>query len=256
MCEKGTEARQGASSDEGELQAMAQGSDVSAYGSEASLAREVRVRDALIHEVHHRVKNNLQTVESLMRLHIRRCDSEEARNVLEEASCRLRSMAVVHAMLSEAVAERVDAIELARKVAAQVKLGLCGDTDAFRIEVLGRPRLIPGSMATSLALVIAEITHNSFEHGFSGRGRGEVRIVFEEGPERLAITICDNGRGLPPGFDLDSPASMGLTLMKTLVEDDLRGRIEAVDSPLGACFLFTVPNRLLDEAGASQEEHA
>ena len=68
---------------------------------EQALAREIRVKDALIHEVHHRVKNNLQTVESLMRLHIRRCPSEEARSVLVEAAGRLRSMAIAHEMLSE-----------------------------------------------------------------------------------------------------------------------------------------------------------
>ena len=75
---------------------------------EQALAREIRVKDALIHEVHHRVKNNLQTVESLMRLHIRRCPSEEARSVLVEAAGRLRSMAIAHEMLSEATKEQVD----------------------------------------------------------------------------------------------------------------------------------------------------
>ena len=106
---------------------------------EQALAREIRVKDALIHEVHHRVKNNLQTVESLMRLHIRRCPSEEARSVLAEAAGRLRSMAIAHEMLSEATKEQVDAIELARRVSQQVKTSMCGDSSQFCITVTGTP---------------------------------------------------------------------------------------------------------------------
>lgn len=108
---------------------------------EQALAREIRVKDALIHEVHHRVKNNLQTVESLMRLHIRRCPSEEARSVLVEAAGRLRSMAIAHEMLSEATKEQVDAIELARRVSQQVKTSMCGDSSQFCIKVTGTQRI-------------------------------------------------------------------------------------------------------------------
>lgn len=108
---------------------------------EQALAREIRVKDALIHEVHHRVKNNLQTVESLMRLHIRRCPSEEARNVLVEAAGRLRSMAIAHEMLSEATKEQVDAIELARRVSSRSKL-VCAVTQVGFASQLPEPRAL------------------------------------------------------------------------------------------------------------------
>ena len=203
---------------------------------EQALAREIRVKDALIHEVHHRVKNNLQTVESLMRLHIRRCPSEEARSVLVEAAGRLRSMAIAHEMLSEATKEQVDAIELARRVSQQVKTSMCGDSSRFCITVTGAPRLIPGSVSISLALVIAEITCNSFEHGFAEETQGNVNISLKQTEKGLRVTIGDDGCGLPSGFTVQGQTSMGLTLMRTLVEDDLRSELEEVATPIGTCF--------------------
>jgi len=221
---------------------------------EQALAREIRVKDALIHEIHHRVKNNLQTVESLMRLHIRRCPSEEARSVLVEAAGRLRSMAIAHEMLSEAAKEQVDVIELARRVSQQVKTSMCGDSSRFFITVTGTPRLIPGSVSISLALVIAEITCNSFEHGFAEETQGNVNISLEQTEKGLRVTISDDGCGLPSGFTIQGQTSMGLTLMRTLVEDDLRSELEEVATPIGACFTFEIPNSILNEQPQTPEE--
>lgn len=220
---------------------------------EQALAREIRVKDALIHEVHHRVKNNLQTVESLMRLHIRRCPSEEARSVLVEAAGRLRSMAIAHEMLSEATKEQVDAIELARRVSQQVKTSMRGDSSRFCITVTGAPRLIPGSASISLALVIAEITCNSFEHGFAEETQGNVNISLKQTEKGLRVTIGDDGCGLPSGFTIQGQTSMGLTLMRTLVEDDLRSELEEVATPIGACFTFEIPNLILNEQNQTPE---
>lgn len=223
---------------------------------ESALEREIRVKDALIHEVHHRVKNNIQTVESLLRLHIRCCPPGDARDVLFEAAVRLRSMAVVHEMLSDATKERVDVVELARRVTDQVKTGMCGGSDAFRIDVVGEPRFAPSSVAMSLALVIAEITCNSFEHGFAGKTHGLIDIRFEETERGLKVTISDDGCGLPSDFDLQKQSSMGLTLMRTLIEDDLRSRLDVVPTQAGACFSFMVPACIFDKptsATISQE---
>lgn len=226
------------------LDKMAGGSPES---RETVLEREIRVKDALIHEVHHRVKNNLQSVESLVRLHIRCCPPGEARDVLVEAAGRLRSMAVVHEMLSEAENERVDVVELARRVCRQVKVGMCGDSDSYRINVTGREHLAPSSVAMSLALVIAEIVCNSLEHGFASEGRGSVDISFEQVQGGLRVTVGDDGCGLPNGFDVHEQSSMGLKLMCTLVEDDLYSRLEELDAGVGACFSFVVPSYVFDE---------
>ena len=131
------------------------------------------------------MKNNLQTVESLMRLHIRRCPSEEARSVLVEAAGRLRSMAIAHEMLSEATKEQVDAIELARRVSQQVKTSMCGDSSRFCITVTGT-RAYSRIRFQSLALVIAEITCNSFEHGFAEETQGNVNISLKQTEKRAA----------------------------------------------------------------------
>lgn len=229
-------------------------SEPAAERREQELTREIRVKDALIHEVHHRVKNNLQTVESLMRLHIRRCPSEEARGVLVEAAGRLRSMAIAHEMLSEATKEQVDAIELARRVSQQVKTSMRGDSDQFCITVTGTPRFIPGSVSINLALVIAEITCNSFEHGFTEETQGNVNISLDQTEKGLRVTIGDDGCGLPNGFTIHGQTSMGLTLMRTLVEDDLRSGLEEVATPIGACFTFEIPNSILNEQPQTPKE--
>lgn len=209
------------------------------------LQRERRIRTALIHEVHHRVKNNLQTVESLLRIHLRRVESPEARDALQEASSRLRAMAIVHEMLSEAPNDELDLITLTREIAEQVRRAFTGDDAAFAVHVEGGSPPLCGSMATSMALVVAEIVHNSFEHGFAGRNHGTVRIAFESDASQLRVTIADDGCGLPRGFSLHNPTSMGLTLMKTLVEDDLQGSLQVAASASGACFHFTVPHAVL-----------
>ena len=221
---------------------------------ESALEREIRVKDALIHEVHHRVKNNIQTVESLLRLHIRCCPPGDARDVLFEAAVRLQSMAVVHEMLSDATRERVDVVELARRITNQVKTGMCGDSDDFRIDVTGEPRFAPSSAAMSLGLVIAEMTCNSFEHGFADKDRGRIDIRFEQTASGLQVTVIDDGHGLPDGFDLREQSSMGLTLMRTLVEDDLRSHLNVIPAEVGAHFSFEVPDCMFCEPADSEED--
>lgn len=162
-------------------------------------------------------------------------------------------MAIAHEMLSEATKEQVDAIELARRVSQQVKTSMCGDSSRFCITVTGTPRLIPGSVSISLALVIAEITCNSFEHGFAEETQGNVNISLKQTEKGLRVTIGDDGCGLPSGFTIQGQTSMGLTLMRTLVEDDLRSELEEVATPIGACFTFEIPNLILNEQNQTPE---
>lgn len=217
------------------------------------LEREMRIRETLIHEVHHRVKNNLQTIDSLLRMDYRRSSSPEVKRALLEASNRLRSMAVVHDMLSSSNHEELDLVQLIRNVSEQVKNGFLGPNSSFKVNVVGPSLQVDGSKATSIALVVAEITHNSFEHGFEGKDHGAVDITIEKQDSSLTITILDNGTGLPEGFSLQKSTSMGLNLMKVLVEEDLRGSIEASPNPnvVGARFCFTIPLSAI----ASQKPH-
>ena len=187
--------------------------------------REIKVREATIREVHHRVKNNLQTVASLLRIQARRTRSDEARRALEEANARVSSMAVVHDMLASSTEERIDFSEAARTVVDMVSKGLAGDDACVLVRVHGSTGLVPSQVATSLALIVAELVHNAIEHGFSDGVTGAVEVSMRRLPAELVLTVRDTGSGLPADFDPASTRYLGLAIVRTVVEDDLHGTI-------------------------------
>lgn len=187
--------------------------------------QELKVKEATIREVHHRVKNNLQTIASLLRIQARRTDSEAAAHALAEAVDRVSSMAVVHELLAASTEEYVDFAQAARTVVDMVRQGLAGRSSAIDVTVEGATGQVPASTATSLALVTAELVHNAIEHGIADRGEGVVRVTMRRLPSELHIVVRDDGAGLPEGFELASSANLGLAIVRTVVEDDLRGTL-------------------------------
>lgn len=187
--------------------------------------RELKVKEATIREVHHRVKNNLQTIAALLRIQARRTGSDEAGRALAEAVERVSSMAVVHEMLAGAADESVDFTQAARTVVDMVRQGLAGGDSRIDVVVEGASGQVPASTATSLALVTAELVHNAIEHGLAGASAGTVTVSMRRLPDELHLVVRDTGRGLPEGFDVESSANLGLAIVKTVVEDDLRGTL-------------------------------
>jgi two-component sensor histidine kinase len=190
-----------------------------------SREQELKVKEATIREVHHRVKNNLQTIASLLRIQARRSGSAEASRALEEAVERVSSMAVVHEMLSASTDETVDVGEAARTVVDMVRQGIAGTASGVTVEVEGTTGHVPASSATSLALVTAELVHNAIEHGIGPRGHGAVHVSMRRLPEEIHLVVRDDGAGLPEGFDPASDANLGLAIVRTIVQDDLRGTL-------------------------------
>jgi two-component system, sensor histidine kinase PdtaS len=198
--------------------------------------RELLTKDATIREIHHRVKNNLQTVAALLRLQARRVHAPEARAALDEAVRRVGSIAMVHETLSHVPDEIVDFDEIASRVAM-----MAGEVSAPEARVtpqqLGEFGLLPALVATPLALVLTELLQNALQHGFSAQGQagppGLLEISAVRGPGKLAITVSDNGVGLPADFDLDSASSLGLQIVRTLVLTELNGRLEIAPQPGG-----------------------
>jgi len=191
--------------------------------------RELITKDATIREIHHRVKNNLQTVAALLRLQARRLQAPDARAALEEAVRRVGSIALVHETLSQTSEEAVDFDDIAGRVAmmaVEVSAAEAQVTPALS----GGFGLLPGSVATPLALVLTELLQNALQHGLcrpSGETpAGSLTVHAERRPEQLIVTVTDNGAGLPQGFDLDSSTSLGLQIVRTLVVTELAGRLE------------------------------
>lgn len=187
--------------------------------------QELRVKEATIREVHHRVKNNLQTIASLLRIQARRATTDEAAHALGEAVERVSSMAVVHEMLAESAEESVDLSAVVRTVVEMVGRGLISPGGDIRLVVDGETGLVPAPVATSLALVAVELVHNAIEHGIGAAGAGTVTVTMRGTPAEVSLSVQDTGRGLPGGFALDTSANLGLAIVRTIVEDDLRGTL-------------------------------
>ncbi|MFN8184396.1 MAG: sensor histidine kinase [Candidatus Nanopelagicales bacterium] len=182
--------------------------------------RALLTKDNTIREIHHRVKNNLQTVAALLRMQSRRLADPAARAALEESVRRVSAIALVHETLSQADADAVEFDEVADRLVAMV-----GDLgDGVTVVRDGRIGVLPGSIASSLALVVAELLQNAYEHGLGERG-GTITLATARRGRRLRVSVIDDGAGLPPGFDPDAHARLGLQIVQTLVRDDLRGSL-------------------------------
>jgi two-component sensor histidine kinase len=194
--------------------------------------RELVGKDTAIREIHHRVKNNLQTVAALLRLQSRRLGEHDhtAREALQEAERRVGSIAVVHETLARAAEDAVDFDEVADRVVGMVgALGSGGSGAEVRVRRSGSFGLLGPEVATPLALVLVELVQNAVEHGLADRG-GEVVVSVrhtrpDTGRATLALAVEDGGAGLPPGFDLERDAGLGLQIVRTLVEGELGGSL-------------------------------
>jgi two-component sensor histidine kinase len=206
--------------------------------------RELVTKDATIREIHHRVKNNLQTVAALLRLQARRIDSGSAKSALEEAVRRVGSIAIVHETLSQAVEERVAFDEVADRLGAMVtEVSAVGDR--VRVRRDGAFGVLASETATALAMVLTEVLQNAVEHGYTGDGEtegegegkkrgGTIVVSARRLVGRLHLTVEDDGRGLPEGFDLDGSTNLGLSIVRTLVESELGGQLEVGRAPAGS----------------------
>jgi two-component sensor histidine kinase len=187
-------------------------------------------KDATIREVHHRVKNNLQTISSLLRLQGRRLESPEAKVAVEESVRRIRSIALVHDTLSRGPSEQVPFNEIVRPLVRMVEEGLVSPDREVRFVVEGDAGDLGPEVATPLAVVLTELLQNTVDHAFPDgeRPRGQVRISLHNDGKVLAVRVHDDGVGLPQGFSLDDPGrpeSLGLTIVRALV-DELGGSID------------------------------
>jgi two-component sensor histidine kinase len=198
--------------------------------------RELLTKDATIREIHHRVKNNLQTVAALLRLQARRLDVPEGRSALEEAVRRVGSIALVHELLSTAPEESVPFDEVADRVLSMVaELSSQGPARAVAGSGAGPAGIVrpvrTGSfgdvraeVATPLAVVLSELVQNAVEHGLDG-GPGLLEVRAERVGGVLRVEVLDDGVGLPVGFDLASSDRLGLQIVRTLVEGELGGTL-------------------------------
>jgi two-component sensor histidine kinase len=194
--------------------------------------RQLMTKDATIREIHHRVKNNLQTVAALLRLQARRVGVPAARNALEESVRRVASIALVHETLSMSSDEAVEFDGIVDRVAAAaVEVGAAEARIKMRRE--GSFGVLPAEIATPLVMVLNELLQNAVEHAFAPGAAGEVVVIAERHRKQLRVTVADNGVGLPADFSLDASERLGLQIVRTLARGELRGTIALHTRPEG-----------------------
>jgi two-component system, sensor histidine kinase PdtaS len=200
--------------------------------------RELIVKSVAIREIHHRVKNNLQTVASLLRLQMRRGLPEESKVHFVESLNRILSIASVYEIiLSNSSVDDVDLYRLIEKI-GNMLVSETEDHKRISITYSGPQLLIKSSKAVSVALVLNELIQNCMKHAFKQMFEGEINVVFERREENLEVRVLDNGEGLSPGFK----SSLGLDIVQMMIEHDLSGQFQIERAqPSGTEAIVTFP---------------
>ena len=224
------------------------------------LDRLLLSKDAAIREVHHRVKNNLQTISSLLSLQARRVDERAARIALHEAERRVRSISLVHEILSRDPSDQVPFAEIVVSLVQMAEDSVVS-SQPIVITTKGDIGDVMADVATPLAVTLAELLQNAVEHAFetepvngsdeaervSRAPTGHVDVTLSHNGTELVVAVRDDGRGLPEGFDIEKTTSLGLSIVRDLVDSQLEGRIamEAVPTAEGGGtrVVITVPVR-------------
>jgi two-component sensor histidine kinase len=186
--------------------------------------RALVTKDVTIREIHHRVKNNLQTVSALLRLQSRRVEDATAKNALEEAVRRVASIAIVHETLSNSSTESVSFDEVYDRI---VHNAIELSTHKISVKKVGSFGTFDSQVATPLALVITELIHNALEHGLVDSGEN-LRVEIVRSTKNCEVKIIDDGAGLPTDFNWDQSSNLGLQIVKTLTENELKGSIQLI----------------------------
>ena len=201
---------------------------LSALGAHAAIAIEhakLMVKSAIIQEMHHRVKNNLQQVASLLRLQMHYAGQRSVEQVLSESLNRILAIASVHELLAREDLDIISVKKVAEQIIQATAQGILAPGKHIAMRIEGPDILLPSSKATSVALILNELVQNALEHGFGpGMDDGEIRITLAEEPKVITLEVANDGTPLPDGFDIRKTDSLGLQIVESLVRGDLQGR--------------------------------
>jgi two-component sensor histidine kinase len=183
----------------------------------------LRTKGVLLREMHHRVKNNLQQVASVLSMQRRRAKSPVVERVLAESIGRIQGIAATHDLLSCEQLGMAAVDDIARKIVGIVQGNLVPPHLHLEMQVDPCRAHVPSEQATTLAIVLNELIANAIEHGFAGRSRGHICISGERKEGSIVVRVADDGVGLPAGFDLQTNEGLGLQVVRSLVHSDLQG---------------------------------
>lgn len=215
-----------------------------ALANQAAVAVEhakLSLRSAILQEMHHRVKNNLQQIASLLRLQMHYAEGASAKEVLNESLSRILAIATVHDLLSREDLDMVPIKGLAETILFHTQQGLIPPHKHIETRVTGDDFLLPLQQATSFALILNELVQNAVEHGFSDRNNGSITINISEEPDRYRLTVTNDGKPLPESFDPRKTTTLGLRIVDDLARGGLQGTFDLFNCEQGVCAQVVFP---------------
>ena len=199
---------------------------------ESKQQQELLVKNSIIKEVHHRVKNNLQTVAGLLRMEARRSSLPEVKQALQEGINRIESMALVHDIVSHYDEDYIGIRSIYDELCRLLRMSMIRQDQEVTFTYSGEDILISSHMASYVSLITNELITNSLEHGLDGKA-GEIRLAVSELEEYIVLDFSDTGKGLPQDFSINSNKRLGLTIINNLVTHELKGRLSVKNTDAG-----------------------
>lgn len=206
--------------------------------------KQLILKSVAIKEMHHRVKNNLQTIASLLRLQVRRTENEETRQVLVESMNRILSIAATHELLAQGGVDQVKLGEVIVNIKNNAVRYFARPYFDVNISLEGDDFEVDSDISTSVALIINELLQNSLKYAFPDINHGHIRIIVTGGELYSRIEVIDDGCG----FDIEKASGdrLGLSIVQTLVKDKLRGTFQIVSGVKGTRVSFDFKNQIME----------
>ncbi|SDN68852.1 Two-component sensor histidine kinase, contains HisKA and HATPase domains [Paenibacillus sp. yr247] len=213
--------------------------------------KQLLIKSAVIKEIHHRVKNNLQNVSSLLRLQMRRTKQQEVQKGYQASIDRINSIAIIHEMLAFDGQDSIPFNDVVDRIAKNILSSTSKPEQEIRIELRGDELILPSSTSTTLALVVNELVQNCVTHAFTDRDQGFIEITFQLSGQMARLSVSDNGIGIQQSNNMSSKNHLGLNITETLVKENLNG-IMSMDSNIhGTHVQITFP---LSQTETEEEE--
>jgi PAS domain S-box-containing protein len=199
-------------------------------------------KEVLLKEIHHRVKNNMQVITSLLSLQSKNIKDEQALSVFQESQNRVKSMALIHETLYQSKdLSRINFAEYLQKLVAHVSRSYRLRPEAVKVKINVDNVSLPIDMAVPCGLIINELASNALKYAFPADRSGEITIRFGQADTQYILCVSDTGVGLPDGFDPDKGKSLGMKLVRMLTEQ-LCGELQCRNG-LGTTFEITFPEQ-------------
>lgn len=208
---------------------------------EKNIEKELMLKSAVIDEIHHRVKNNLQTIISLLRLQRRRIKNPDARAAFSETMARIFSISLTHEILAQKGVDRIDIKEMLDRMFSSVRSYIIPENLDLSLEIHGDSIRMESSLATSIAMVVNELVQNCIKHAFVDREKGLITLKISRGETVSTISVDDDGVGYR--IETIRDGSLGHKLVQSLVSDKLSGHLKIESSPAGTKTLFSFLNK-------------